>query len=466
MSLAHVSRPRAVAICSVSALLLVITALCLAPQAHATTPVLPQFTAAQSVVPTATQLYYPYRVAVDASGNVYISDTDANEVLKESPSQGVYTETVIVPASGGLSSPFGIAVDSSGNVYVVDNGNNRVVKETPSAGSYTQSVVATSELNYPTGIAVDASGNLYIADTQNGRLLKETPSSDSYTETVVGNSGLPQIVGVAVDSSGNLYCNDVDSMAIYEFTYSEGSYTMSTLSISGLNYPWDVAVDSSDNLYIDDNGNSRVLKETYSSPGNYTQSVVPTYNLGGSLGLAVDASGDLYLADTYSMNVKELAVAGGNLGRVNLTGAGQIAMLFDFVGGSGTVSVAGTLVVTQGSSALDYSDSGSGTCTSGSYAAGDICAILVNFAPQYPGLRLGAAGLFVGSGMSAFGYLQGVGSGPEVNFPTGTSVLIAGTAQPFGLSDPYDSAVDASGNVYIVDNVNNAVYMETLTSGS
>ena len=100
-----------------AALLVVMAVLCLGQQAQAVPPLHAQFTAAQSVVPTSS-LYYPYRVAVDASGNVYISNTEGNDVLKETLSQGVYTESVVV--SSGLATPYGVAVDASGNVYVAE----------------------------------------------------------------------------------------------------------------------------------------------------------------------------------------------------------------------------------------------------------------------------------------------------------------------------------------------------------
>jgi len=110
------SGPAFVAVTGVCALLLLGG---LAP-AHAQGPNV-KFSAAQSVVPSGS-LSYPYRVAVDASGNVYISHTQGNRVLKETLTNGVYTESVVV--STGLATPYGIAVDGSGNVYIADNGHN------------------------------------------------------------------------------------------------------------------------------------------------------------------------------------------------------------------------------------------------------------------------------------------------------------------------------------------------------
>src|SRR5580658_9616634 len=70
------SGPAFVTVAGVCALLLLGS---LTP-AHAQAPNV-KFFAAQSVVPSGS-LSYPYRVAVDASGNVYISNTQGNQILK------------------------------------------------------------------------------------------------------------------------------------------------------------------------------------------------------------------------------------------------------------------------------------------------------------------------------------------------------------------------------------------------
>jgi streptogramin lyase len=429
-------------------------------------PLVPQFIAAQSTVATGSSLLYPYRVAVDSQGNVYISDTQNNRALKETLSHGVYTETVL---GSGMSTPYGIAVDSSQNVYIVDNGNVRVLVETLSAGTYTQSVLTTSTLSYPTAIAIDASGNLYIADTGHVRILKELKSGNSYTESVVSSSGLPQPVGLAVDSSGDLFVSDIDDMAIFEETPSDGSYVQSTVSTTGLNYPYDITVDANGNLYIADFGNDRIVKLT-NFDGSYTQSVYPTANLTGPLGLTGDAQGNLYIADTFGFSIKQLLSAGGNFGPVNVGSlAGPIYALFQFSGGapSGTTTVSAVDIFTQGSPAPDFSDADSSTCsTSSTYSAGDFCAVSVSFSPQYPGGRYGAAELIGTSpNFQATGYLSGTGTAAMLSFFPGIPSQVAGPSDPFNLSNPFAAAVDAAGNVYIADYNNNAVYKETVSEG-
>jgi sugar lactone lactonase YvrE len=245
-------------------------------------------------------------IAVDSSGNVYIAEYGNDRVLKETPSAGGYTQSII-PINGPVY-PLGIAVDGSGNLYV--DGYTQVVKETLSAGGYTQSVVA-NDLNDSYDVAVDGSGNVYIADYGNSQVLKETLSADGYTESIVANyanNGLLDPFGVAVDGSGNVYISDSFNRVLKE-TLSAGSYTQSVIAnaANGPFYPTGVAVDGSGNVYIADGifGSNRVLKETPSA-GGYTQSVVANAainGLNGPVGVAVDGSGNVYVADELNNRV-------------------------------------------------------------------------------------------------------------------------------------------------------------------
>jgi serine/threonine protein kinase, bacterial len=58
----------------------------------------------------------------------------------------------------GLHHPEGVAVDGSGNLYVTDSGNQRVQKL--AAGAATHNELPFTNLEYPEGVAVDGSGNV------------------------------------------------------------------------------------------------------------------------------------------------------------------------------------------------------------------------------------------------------------------------------------------------------------------
>jgi serine/threonine-protein kinase len=123
----------------------------------------------------------PVGVAVDSTGNLYVTDNPrgpnygekvgdpqlgSHQVVKQTAD--LTTQTVL-PFTG-LHNPGGVAVDSTGNLYVTDNGNSRVLKL--AAGSTTQTVLPFTGLHWPHGVAVDTAGNLYVTDTGNNRVLK------------------------------------------------------------------------------------------------------------------------------------------------------------------------------------------------------------------------------------------------------------------------------------------------------
>ena len=74
-----------------------------------------------------------------------------------------------------FNSPGGVAIDDSGNIYVTDTYNNRIQKFSPDGTFITKwgnSGTGDGQFNGPLGIAIDGSGNLYVADVFNNRIQK------------------------------------------------------------------------------------------------------------------------------------------------------------------------------------------------------------------------------------------------------------------------------------------------------
>jgi trimeric autotransporter adhesin len=299
-----------------------------------------------------------FGVAVDTSGNIYIADTYNNRIRLVTKSTGIITTvagdgTQGFGGDGGLATsaqlyfPYGIAVDASGNIYIADYNNRiRVVTRgtgiiTTVAGDGTEGYsgdggqATSTGLTKPSLIAVDTSGNIYIADSYSGRVRMVTKSTGIIT-TVVGDgtrehkgdgglatsAGLYNPHGVAVDASGNIYI--ADSFRIRMVTKSTGIITTvagyGTQGYSGdggpatsasLMYLWGVAVDASGNIYIADTNNDRIRVVTKSTgiittvAGGGVKGDVVSLGDGGQAtsayvyaprGIAVDASGNIYIA--------------------------------------------------------------------------------------------------------------------------------------------------------------------------
>jgi sugar lactone lactonase YvrE len=143
---------------------------------------------------TSALLEYPYGVAVDGSGNVFIADTYNDRIREVVKATGniitiAGTGSIGYSGDGGpatsakLNYPDAVAVDGSGNVFFSDQGNNRVREEVKATGNIItvagngtagyngdNQPATSAEVNEPSGVAVDSSDNVYIADWHNNRI--------------------------------------------------------------------------------------------------------------------------------------------------------------------------------------------------------------------------------------------------------------------------------------------------------
>ncbi|MCE7996898.1 MAG: hypothetical protein HEP71_33360, partial [Roseivirga sp.] len=255
---------------------------------------------------TAASFYDVRGLAVDASGNIYAADRGNNRIRKISPSGVVVTLAGSLPGDNDgtgttarFNNPMGIAVDASGNVYVGDTNNNKIRKISPSgvvttlAGTGSRGSIdgagTVASFNSPEGIAVDDSGNVFVADSNNDRIRKVTPSG--LVSTFAGssrgsNDGTGTAArfydprGVAFDAQGNLFVTDGANNKIRKITPSAvvstlaGSGSATSLdgigTTAGFNSPSRIAFDVFGNAYVLEQGVKirKMLREAYLLTGD------------------------------------------------------------------------------------------------------------------------------------------------------------------------------------------------------
>lgn len=231
-------------------------------------------------------------VAIDAAGNVYVSDA-GNQTIRRITPAGVVTTLAGLAGSKGsadgrgsaaqFDGPRGLAVDGAGNVFVADSGNSTIRKVSPEgvvvtyAGAAGQAGFAdgsAEEARFwsPCALLIDGDGSLLVADTVNGRIRRISTAGVVTTLTVSGGAlaGFYQPSGVAKDASGNLYVTEGQfASVIARLTpagvlttlagsrYSPGSEDGTGVA-ARFNNPTGIASDAAGNLWVTDGNNATI----------------------------------------------------------------------------------------------------------------------------------------------------------------------------------------------------------------
>ena len=367
------------------------------------------FVGAQRTV--TSDLYFPWGLAVDGSGAIYIADESNFRVLKETPTGGGYVESVFMDAATSGASyflPYGVAVDGSGDVFILNGGTGQLIKEAWNGSGYTLSDIALPAVGGPTAIAVDRKGDVFVSFIYSeGHLVKLTPVSGGYLQSLVGSGlGLFELA-VAVDGRGSVYTIDSLSDSVIKETPSGAGYRQSTI-ISGSFGAYGLAVDAWGDVYVFDSTGVQLWKPTTSG---YSKTEVAVPGLTEPQALAVDSLATLYVTDSGHNRVIAQSPLGGYFGRVEVgaTSPAPISAVFTFDKADtlGAISVK-TL---GGGAGPEFVGAGTGSCTAlTAYSAGESCTVDVLFEPKLPGLRFGAAEIVDGSGKPlATGYVAGHG---------------------------------------------------------
>ena len=205
---------------------------------------------------TGAQLNRPTGVAVDAAGNLYIVDGN-NSRIRVVNTGGVIS-TIAGTGVNGFSGdggpataaqlflPSSIAIDAAGNLFITDGGRVRKIApdgiiNSMAGGGCCNNLgdggpATAATLNNPSSVALDPSGNIYIADTNNNRV--RVVNGAGIINTVVGTgvagAGPNQVAfprAVAVDPRGTLYIADSPNAGrIQRLTLFEGSVSISSAS--------------------------------------------------------------------------------------------------------------------------------------------------------------------------------------------------------------------------------------------
>ncbi|UPT69690.1 MAG: T9SS type A sorting domain-containing protein [Flavobacterium sp. JAD_PAG50586_2] len=406
------------------------------------------------------QFNTPYSIAVDASENVYVIETNSHAIRKITATGIVTTFAGNQSNSGFLdgqnnaalfASPKGLDVDASGNVYVADASNNRIRKisaagtVTTIAGDgtagYLDAQGTAAKFNNPTGVALTSSGMLYVSDTSNNRI--RAISTSGLVTTLAGNGSPAMVNGqgtaaqfnapraIAVDASANVYVVDYSNNRVRKITSAGLVSTLSgtgsfgavngAASVATFKYPEGIAVDAAGNVFVADVTNNCIRKitstgDTSTYAGSATRGLengqtgtMAMFNM--PVSVAVTSAGVTYVIDDFNSCIRKVTSNG---------------IVSTFVGNEVTGYADG-----QGTSAYFNNPKGMAIDAAGNIYVADTFNNRIRKVTSS-----GVVTTIAGDGTA--GYLDGQGTAAKFN-------------------NPYSLTVDTAGNIYVADTKNNRI---------
>jgi hypothetical protein len=405
----------------------------------------------------------PEALAVDHTGNLFVSDSRNSTIRQVVIATGAVTTLAGSARNGGasdgtadgarFSEPMGLTSDGAGNLFVADTYNHairRVVTTTGAvttiAGSlpgigFTDGTGASVRFDAPNGLASDGSGDLFVADTGNHTIrrivaatgvvttLAGSPKKDGNTDGTGAVARFLRPRGLASDGAGNLFIT-TDAHTIRKLVIATGVVTTlaglpaaagatdGTGAAARFNYPRGLASDGSGNLFVADSLN-HIIRKVVVATGTVTTVAGSAGMPGGTDGtgaaarfssptaVATDSEGNLLVADAGNSTIRRVIVASGAVTTI----AGSAGM-------PGSTDGAGSAARFYGPSALAYD---------------------------------GAGNLFVAE--------SGNGTVRKLDIVTGRVTTLVGSPGvaitlgplPAGLNTPMGLAIGASGRLFIID---------------
>lgn len=340
------------------------------------------------------RFHYPYGVAADQSGNVYVSEANAT-IRKISPDGVVSTLAGGTGQPGSIDgigtsarfrSPLGLAVGPDGKIYVADGGNHTIRRITPAGvvstvaglageSGYTNGTGSQARFDTPWGVAVDSRGDIYVADAYNHAIRLVEASGVVTTFAGGGFSGARDGVGtdarfyyplaIAVDANRSIFVADWGNNAVRRITQSgvvstiAGDMTAAagwadgTGKVARFDSPSGIVADGRGGIFVGDEYNHAVR---YITPQGETKTVAGLPGIPGNVNgtgtiarfafpqmMAMTPTGRVIIvdADNHAVRVGDFAAPSIDtfVGTPTFIGPGESAILTYSVRNATTVAI-------------------------------------------------------------------------------------------------------------------------------
>jgi sugar lactone lactonase YvrE len=456
-----------------------------------TTPfVLRRISPSGTVATLATSLFHePFGlaadIAADGAGAVYIVDR-VQSVIWRVNQDGHAAVFAGAPGESGstdgpgtsarFGSPAGVAVDAAGNVFVSDSANHTLRKITPAGlvstyagrtgvAGHDDLPVANATFDGPAKLSFDAAGDLFVLEPSKARLRKIVGGivvtwPDGFTP-VTADSGIVGGIAAQPDGNGLYYTSPGDNavrriapgVQAYDFAGTAPHY--GHVDGAGANArfiaPGSMAADSQGNVFVVDNGTIRRITPA----AQVTTLASGDFRWGDAV--AFDAAGTLYASSAFCpvfpRGVQPPCT--GTIQRISPAGAVMTLAISSSSDGTGTAIERPTGLALDAAGNLYIADRDRKVVRKLT-PAGDLTTVAGVFS-NLSDLAIDRAGnLYLADGDA----IRKIAVGGAVTTFAGSPDLPgyadgAGEAARFAVATAL--TVDADGNLYVADTLNHVV---------
>lgn len=262
-----------------------------------------------------TGIEVPTRVAVDAEGNIYVTEPSKNR-LQIFNRHGALVDTI-----NGLRGPLGVAVDGAGRIYIGNDGADNVGVYSSDHTLIYKLGKGDGEFKTPNSIAVTSSGMIYVSDSKDNLIKAYNPDGSPALSFGGFGSGSGQFnspLGLAIDeTAGELYVTDLGifidpqngptsgaRVQVFDlngaFKRSFGEYGTGD---GKLIRPLGIALDATGKAYITDSFQG--VAQAFDSTGNWIETLYDLENpMKTPIGIAIGKDGRIFIASLNTPSVE------------------------------------------------------------------------------------------------------------------------------------------------------------------
>jgi DNA-binding beta-propeller fold protein YncE len=144
---------------------------------------------------TKKPLIYPYGLAVDAKGNLYVANSGGNDILVYSPA---YAQVATKTITQGVSNPTGVAFDPSGNLWVANYGGGSGSVTEYIAGQQNTNATITDGILGPGAITTDSMGAIWVQNGSFNVTIYSPPVYVAPKPSLVRTLNFSSVSGIAI----------------------------------------------------------------------------------------------------------------------------------------------------------------------------------------------------------------------------------------------------------------------------